>query len=319
MAREWVRGWRLLKGAVIAAAALGAAACTPIGVFNSFTPTDPAIRHLTGQAYGQLPRQTLDLYAPPLMTKSAPVAVFFYGGSWNSGRRQDYEWAARALADKGFVVVVPDYRLYPNVRFPDFLDDGALAVRWAQDHAARFGGDPGRIVLVGHSAGAYNAVMLGLDPSYLERAGVDPIEVRAVAGLAGPYDFLPLRESSTHHTFGKAKDLAATQPVNLARADAPAFFLATGDADGVVPAKETRALAKALRKAGATVEDRYYPGVGHNEVLLALSKPFRSRLAVLDDMTEFFRTRTGAAFTSLSGHKPASTKSENPDSSPGKH
>lgn len=312
-----MRGLRLLKGAVIAAAALCAGACTPIGVFNHFTPTDPAIRHLTGQAYGPEPRQTLDLYAPPALTKAAPVAVFFYGGSWNSGRRQDYEWAARALADKGFVVVVPDYRLYPNVRFPDFLDDSAQAVRWAQDHAAGFGGDPGRIVLVGHSAGAYNAVMLGLDPSYLQKAGVDPEEVRAVAGLAGPYDFLPLRESSTHHTFGKAKDLAATQPVNLARADAPAFFLATGESDAVVPAKETRALAKALRKAGANVEDRYYPGVGHNEVLLALSKPFRGRVSVLDDVTEFFRTRTSAAFTSLSGRAQAATKSEKPESSLG--
>lgn len=313
-----MRGLRLLRAAVIAAAALFAAACTPIGVFNSFTPTDPAVRHLTGQAYGPEPRQTLDLYAPPQLTKAAPVAVFFYGGSWNSGRRQDYAWAGRALADKGFVVVVPDYRLYPNVRFPDFLDDSALAVRWAQDHAARFGGDPEQIVLVGHSAGAYNAVMLGLDPSYLEKAGVDPQEVRAVAGLAGPYDFLPLREASTHHTFGKAKDLAATQPVNLARPDAPAFFLATGDSDAVVPAKETRALAKALRRAGASVEDRYYPGVGHNEVLLALAKPFRSRLTVLDDMTEFFHSRTSAAFTSLSGKGKAETKPEKSESSLGK-
>lgn len=181
------------RTALIAAAAVLASACTPLGVFNTFVPHDSALRSATDQAYGDAPRQTLDVYAPRRIEAPRPIAVFFYGGSWETGRRQDYEWTARALAAKGFVVVLPDYRLYPAVRFPAFLEDGALAVRWAVDHGPAYGGDPSRIVLLGHSAGAYNAVMLALDERYLKAAGVDPRTIRAVAGLAGPYDFLPLK------------------------------------------------------------------------------------------------------------------------------
>jgi acetyl esterase/lipase len=131
------------------------------------------------------------------------VAVFFYGGSWDSGRRQDYAWVGRALAAQGFLTIVPDYRLYPAVRYPGFVEDGALAVRWAADHARALGGDPGRIVLIGHSAGAYIAAMLALDDRWLEAAGVDPKAVRAFAGLSGPYDFLPLDGPVTQRTFGE--------------------------------------------------------------------------------------------------------------------
>jgi acetyl esterase/lipase len=131
-----------------------------------------------------------------------------------------------------------------------------------------------------------------------------------VVGLAGPYDFLPLREPSARRVFGHAKDLAATQPVNLAHAGGPAFFLATGEDDTVVPPRETRALAKALLEAGARVVARDYPGVGHNEVLLALAKPFRDDIGLFDDITAFLQARTGGAFTALSGSKPAESVSQ---------
>src|SRR5688572_12343511 len=177
-------------GLTAAAAAL-TAACSPLSMFATLSPKDPASLGVRGEAYGPGPRQKLDVYVPRRQAGGAPVAVFFYGGAWDSGRRQDYNWVGRALASRGFVTLVADYRLYPQVRYPHFLEDGALAVRWATDNAARFGGDPERIVLVGHSAGAYNAVMLGLDPRYLKAAGVEPGRIKAVAGLSGPYDFLP--------------------------------------------------------------------------------------------------------------------------------
>lgn len=277
-------------------AALGgllAAACSPLTVFATLSPKDPASHVARGAAYGAGPRQRLDVYAPRGAGGQAPVAVFFYGGSWDSGRRQDYNWVGRALASRGFVAVVADYRLYPEVKYPGFLEDGAQAVRWAVDHAAGFGGDPERIVLVGHSAGAYNAVMLGLDGRYLQAVGVDPKRVKAVAGLSGPYDFLPLRGDITHRIFGHLDDLPSTQPLAYVTPASPPAFLATGDSDDMVWPKNTVALAKKLREAGVVVEERHYEGVDHIRMVLALSRPLRGRAPVLEDMAGFLRRHAG--------------------------
>jgi len=266
------------------------AGCSPLSLFATFTPKDPAPRRASGLAYGPGPRQALDVYPPPAATAGpAPIAVFFYGGGWDSGRRQDYGWAGRSLAAQGFLTVVPDYRIYPQARFPAFLEDGAAALRWAQDHGSAFGGDPTRIVLVGHSAGAYNAVMLALDERYLRHAGADPGRIRAVAGLAGPYDFLPLKSKITLRAFGAAPDLKATQPIAFARRAAPPMFLAAGDDDRLVGPYNARHLAAALRAAGAEVEERHYPGMDHPGSALALSRPFRARSPLFAEMTDFLR------------------------------
>lgn len=258
-------------------------------MFATLTPKDAARTPLRGAAYGKGARQTLDVYAPPTATGAEPVAVFFYGGSWDSGRRADYAWAGRAVAERGFLTMVPDYRLYPEVVFPDFLDDCAAAVRWAVDNARALGGDPERIVLIGHSAGAYNAAMLALDPRYLKAAGVDPGAVRAFAGLSGPYDFLPLDGPITRRTFGQAPDLPATQPGQFASARSPAAFLASGDADTTVYPRNTRKLAAALRQVGGKVEERHYPGLDHADTVLALSRPFRAKTNLLGEMTAFLK------------------------------
>jgi len=258
-------------------------------MFATLTPKDAARTPLRGAAYGTGPRQALDVYAPPTATGAEPVAVFFYGGSWDSGRRADYTWAGRAVAARGFLTLVPDYRLYPEVVFPDFLDDCAAAVRWAVDNARALGGDPERIVLIGHSAGAYNAAMLALDPRYLKAAGVEPRVVRAFAGLSGPYDFLPLDGPITRRTFGQAPDLPATQPGQFASAGSPAAFLASGDADTTVYPRNTRKLAAALRQVGAQVEERHYPGLDHADTVLALSRPFRGKTDLLGQMTAFLK------------------------------
>jgi len=275
-----------------ALAALGgslAAACSPLSLFATLSPKDPANHVARGQPYGAGPRQRLDVYAPKRGLQAAPVAVFFYGGSWDSGRRQDYRWAGRALASRGFLTIVADYRLYPEVRYPGFLEDGAQAVAWASRNAGRLGGDARRIVLVGHSAGAYNAVMLALDGRYLAAAGVDPKSVRAMAGLSGPYDFLPIRSEITERIFGATDDLPSTQPLAFVRPDSPPAFLATGAADQLVWPRNTTALAKKLREAGVPVEERHYEGVDHVNMVLALSRPLRGRAPVLDEMTGFLR------------------------------
>ncbi|MBO9560409.1 MAG: alpha/beta hydrolase [Caulobacter sp.] len=264
----------------------------PVALFGAVVPKDPARRVVAHAPFGSFPRLKLDVYAPATGGGPWPVLVFFYGGSWDAGRRRDYGWAGRALAAQGFLTLVPDYRLHPDTVYPGFLEDGAQAVRWAVDHARALGGDPDRLVLAGHSAGAYNAAMLALDDRYLTAAGVDPKVVRAFAGLSGPYAFLPLDSPVTHRTFGQAEDLPATQPIAYARADSPPAFLATGEDDTLVRPRNTRRLAAALREAGATVEERRYAGVAHAGPMLALSRPLRSKMPVLAEMTGFLKRHT---------------------------
>jgi acetyl esterase/lipase len=147
---------------------LALASCSPLHTFNALVPKDGAAALVAkDQAFASGPRRKLDLYAPKRRSADArlPVIVFFYGGSWSSGDKKGYGFAGRALAAQGFLVAIPDYRLVPEVRFPGFIEDGAAAVRWVRANAARFGGDPDRIVLAGHSAGAYNAAMLSFDPA----------------------------------------------------------------------------------------------------------------------------------------------------------
>ena len=284
------------RGLILAASSLAgalASACSPLTAFNTLAPRDPAARAGRDIAYGPDPRQRLDVYTPKGGAAGAPVLVFFYGGGWDSGRRQDYAFAGQALAAQGFVTVAPDYRLVPQVRYPDFLTDCAAAVAWAHAHAATYGGDPDRILLAGHSAGAYNAMMLALDSRYLRAAGVDPRFIRAAAGLSGPYDFLPFRVKSTLDTFGQAPDPAATQPINHVAPGAPPIFLAHGDKDTLVYPKNTLALAAALSRAGDTVEVKIYPGLSHADLVLALSRPFRGKAPVLADMTAFLKAHAG--------------------------
>lgn len=236
----------------------------------------------------------LDVYGPePRPAAAAALVVFIHGGGWDSGRKEDYDFVGTAFASRGFVTVVPDYRLVPAVRFPAFLADCAEAVRWAQDHGADYGGRPDRIFLVGHSAGAYDVVMLALDRRFLAAAGVPADHLKGVAGLAGPYDFLPLNVASTSAAFGMAADLARTQPINLVAAGAPPMLLANGQADDVVRPKNSRVLAGLMRDRGNRVVEKYYPDLGHVGILLALGRPFRARAPVLDDVVGFFNSLPG--------------------------
>ncbi len=272
----------------------GLAACTPsLATFDSFAPRDPGVRRaIVDAAYGPDPRQKLDVYLPANAQGALPVVVFFYGGSWSSGAKDDYEFLGAALAAQGFAVVLPDYRLVPSVRFPTFLQDCARAVRWVQDNIAAHGGDPRRLVLCGHSAGAYNAMMLALDARYLRDAGVDASAIRGVAGLAGPYDFLPLDVDATRNAFGQVEDLPHTQPTQFARREAPPALLLWGADDDTVGRRSIDNLGRAMRTAGEPVEAKIYPNVDHVGIMLALSRTFRGRAPVLADVTAFVRRVT---------------------------
>lgn len=285
-----VIGRMVLMLLMLAVGLLAMAACSPLGALNVVMPADAGGEQVaTGVAYGAHKRQRLDVYAPTRGEEPAPVVVFIYGGGWDSGRRQEYSFVGRALAARGFVTVIPDYRLVPAVRYPAFVRDGASVVRWVAGNIEQYGGNPERVGVAGHSAGAYTAVMLGVAPRYAHADGPEALPVDAVAGLAGPYDFLPLDVRATQRAFGGVDDLPATQPVNLVTEQGPPLFLATGEDDGTVAPRNSQALARAARGAGRRVVEKRYAGVGHAGLLLALSRGFRGRAPILADMTAFFR------------------------------
>lgn len=235
-------------------------------------------------AYGESPRQRLDIYAPKGGGRGLPVLVFFYGGNWDSGDKHDYAFAGRAFAELGYVTVLPDYTHTHERPYPAFMADAAAALAWVRANIAGHGGDPERIAVAGHSAGAYLAVTLALDRRW-GAAG----SIRAGIGLAGPYDFLPFDSPVTRRTFGHVADLPATQPVNHVRADAPPLLLVTGDADATVHPRHSQALAARLRAAGGEAELILYPGIGHTGPVKALARPFRSHAPVLRDIAAFLR------------------------------
>ncbi len=232
--------------------------------------------------------QALDVWRPARSAKRPlPVLIFWYGGGWVNGARGDYAFAARALAKRGFVVVVPDYRKVPKVRFPAFLEDGAQAVRWTRDNIAKFGGDPDRIAVSGHSAGAYTAVMLTLDAQWLTAAGVDPGTIKAAVGLCGPYDFYPFTAKRAIDAMQGAPDPQLTQPIHFARGDAAPLLLISAGDDVQVRAHNANNLTSRLKAMGGQVEHIDYPGLSHENVVMALAKPFRSKAPVLDDSVTF--------------------------------
>jgi acetyl esterase/lipase len=239
-------------------------------------------------AFGDGPRQALDLYVPEGLAAPAPVLLFFYGGSWQSGSKATYRAFGQAFASQGIVTAVADYRLYPRVKYPAFVEDGARAFRFLHDRVAQHGGDPARIVLCGHSAGAYIATMLALNPLYLDALDASPAQIRAVIGIAGPYDFLPLYDPVLIDIFGGAR-VMATQPIKYATNRAPPMLLAHGTRDTTVGAGNSRRLAARLEQAGNTVTLRLFDGIGHLGLLLSLARGLRHRTTLYDDMLRFIQ------------------------------
>lgn len=238
-------------------------------------------------AYGTESMQTLDVYRPE-GARDAPVVLFLYGGRWQGGRRQDYAFVGEALAARGVLTLVADYRRYPDVRFPVFVEDAALALRWARDHAREHGGDPARMFLAGHSSGAHLAALLGTDARYLAAVGMTPRNLRGVIGIAGPYDFLPLTDRDLQAIFGPESRWADSQPVNFVDGDEPPFLLLHGSDDQLVWTRNSERLEARLRAAGGAVEYVVYPGLGHVRILGAFRHP---RLApTLEDTLRFVQS-----------------------------
>lgn len=275
-----------LKNALLVAL-LALVGCSSSALINSLTPDDGYVGPFRF-AYADGPRRQLDIYQPSGRAIPVPVLVFFYGGSWRNGERTDYRFAAAALAAQGFIVAVPDYRLYPEVTYPDFLRDSAAAVGWVVRHAAHYGGDPRQIYLIGHSAGAYNAAMLAYDARWLAAEGLSPKHIAGFIGLAGPYNFLPIQIPEVMPVFHWPDTSPDTQPIVHVTATAPRTLLIVAAQDDLVdPTRNSAALADALRRVGVPVEIKHYNTLNHYTLIGTLSWSLRWLAPVLADVTEF--------------------------------
>lgn len=281
----WGKPWRGLR------TALGwlLEGFNPLAEIN-FLVSRGGYRKQIGIGYGRLERQRLDVYTPKGEVQNLPVVVFFYGGSFQSGRRKDYRFVGQALTTRGFVAVIPDYRVYPEGKFPTFIEDGASAVSWARNHIDRFGGDPSRLFLMGHSAGAYIAAMLALNPRYLAQVGLSTADLRGFIGLAGPYDFLPLNKPKLLEIFG-VYGPDETQPINFVNPSAPPALLLHGAKDRIIQPSNTKSLAERLRAAKCQVVATIYPQYRHLMILFVLASPFQDGEPVMDDIALFIRTQ----------------------------
>ena len=289
----------------VGTAALGALttllqACSPLNLVN-VTSLGGAGERRTDIPFGPLPRHQLDLYRPagPVPAQGWPTVLFIYGGTWNRGERADYRFVGEALASESVFTVIADYRLYPEVRWPDFLQDCALALRWVIDKSQKDDRpdglpiDPARIYVMGHSAGAYNAAMLALDPRWLAPHGLTPAKLAGWIGLAGPYDFLPVTEPDAKPVFFHPNYPAGTQPIELVTANAPRTFLGAARNDTLVnPTRSTVGLGAKLEALGVPTTVQLYDGVDHFTLIGAFARPLRWMAPVLKDVGRFVRPQT---------------------------
>jgi acetyl esterase/lipase len=277
----------VLAGAV-AIAAIALVSCSATGTLNALARSD-TYRPTTGGAYGPLPRHKLDVYTPTAPPPAAgwPVVVFFYGGDWMSGERGDYVFMGEALASRGVLAIVADYRIYPQTTYPGFLEDCAKAMAWGFEHAKALGGDPKRIFVMGHSAGGYNAAMLALDARWLAPTGHAPTELAGWIGLAGAYEFFPLEPAQPARPVFHHPDYpASAQPIDDVTPVSPKAFLAAPVNDPVVsPQRSTLAMAGKLRAAGVPVELHLYDGITHSLLAGVFARALRGLAPARDDLS----------------------------------
>ncbi len=278
-----------MRAVVIAlalAGALAGSACSPLGVLSATTLSDA--QQTTAEAYGTQPRQTLDVYVPNPRIENADVVVFLYGGRWQFGSKDQYRFVAASLAARGFITVIPDYRLFPQVDWRDFVSDAATALRWVETHIAAYGGNPRRIFLMGHSAGAHIGAMVSLDAVVRAQAGLERAPCGFV-GVAGPYDFLPIQDADVKEVFKSADPLIESQPIHYVDQHAPPMLLLTGADDVTVKPGNSVRLAAAVNQQGGHAGVISYPDVGHVSIMLALAPQLRFLAPTLRDTADFVR------------------------------
>ena len=285
-----------LRLLMIAALALGNSGCTRL----YFTTLNRGGPEVALQSPSQPPEGVPGIDVYRAQQPHAPVVVFFYGGRWQDGKRADYAYVGRWLAAAGVTTVIPDYRLYPDVRYPVFVEDAAAAVAWVFEHADALDIDPRRVFVSGHSAGAHIAALLATDAKYLARHQLRPRDLAGEIGLSGPYDFLPLTDDDLVDIFSADPARQAdSQPVNHVEGDEPPFLLLHGDGDLLVWPRNSIHLKARLDAVGVPAELKIYRGIGHIRMLASLRYP--SLGDARRDLVEFVRATPRSAFAATPG------------------
>ena len=278
---------KLILIAILALSALllgaGCSTLKPIDALNAVLPNSGYTQQSLN--YGGLPRQALDIYRPKLAKPNAPPILFVYGGAWREGDKKDYVFVAHALTSLGHTVIIPNYRLYPQVQFPAFIQDLALALAYTERHATQLLGKPlDRFIVMGHSSGAHTAALLATRPHYLRAQGVSA-QLVGLIGMAGPYD-LPLDLPEVSQVFGAATADQVKPVVNIP-VNMPRSLLLHGAADDRVIPRHTQVFAASLAQAGHAVEVRIYPKVDHVKLLAGLAQPLRALSPSYDTIAQF--------------------------------
>jgi acetyl esterase/lipase len=279
------------RSALTALAAMLATGCGRVAFMAANVPAAfGAYRRHPNISYGADPQHRLDVYVPTgVPVEPLPLVVFWHGGRWSFGDKADYRFVGAALAELGYVAVLPNYRHYPDVKMAGFMDDAACAGRWAAAHAGEFGANASRLYLMGHSAGAHMAALVTLDQRYFASIAQPAPHIVGVIGLSGAYDFLPLREADVQDMFGPPQNYPDSQPINFVRSDAPPMLLVHGLEDDTVSPRNSRNLATALSARGVPVTLKLYSKVSHANTVAALSLPARGRAPTLADIDAFVR------------------------------
>lgn len=238
-------------------------------------------------------RHTLDVYRPrDVGDKPVPVLVFLYGGRWQQGTKDDYKLAGDAITRRGYVAVIPEYRLAPKVKFPAWIDDAARALRWVHDSIAHYGGDTAQVFVVGHSAGAHTATVLSLDDHYLLRAGVQPEFVRGYVSMAGPVDTV-WTDPDVQELMGPREGWPGTYPAQLVSSTQhPPLLLLHGVKDKTVLPRNSTELAALIKKFGGQACATLYPSLTHMSIVVAFMIPRLPIAKVMDDIQAFVRNPT---------------------------
>ncbi len=264
-------------------------ACSGQQLLNRMAP-DEGYTVTYDQVFDPKTGLKLDIYTPN-HAHNAPTIVFFFGGRWSEGDKSNYKFVGQALASRGFVAVLPNYRLYPQVKFPAFVEDGAKAVKWARDNIAGYGGSASRLFVMGHSSGAHIAAMLAVNEDYLKAVGGSRTWLRGMIGLAGPYDFMPITAPDLRDIFGPVDRFAYSQPIFFVDGKNAPLFLLHGEDDESVWVSNTKNMARSVAKAGGAVETVIYPKLSHALIIGSLGSVLRGRADVLEQIEAFVARR----------------------------
>lgn len=275
------------------------------------------VKRYKNLSYANDTRHKLDLYAPKLKGPSSAanqvvnnsVIVFVYGGAWDSGHKDNYKFAAVELAKLGYITAVPNYRLYPDVKFPHFIEDVASACAALPQQLVSLGLKPQvslqhplSIILIGHSAGAHTVAMLNTEPKYLKQAEAN-IKIQACIGLAGPYD-LPLDDplvtgkfdgvqlhdiSEQQHDMGHVHNHHDANPINLATDKMSKMLLMHGRADETVGLYHLERFSQRLTELKVEHQTIIYDKVPHRHIVGGLSKLFQFMNPVYKDIAAYLR------------------------------